>query len=89
MKFYLIGSTFSAGIFTSLTPGRTVIEDIYLLASDGAANLFALESKAAFAVLFLSIYIVYSTYSVAYAYRLNTRAGFSHELRVAFIRNHV
>ena len=35
------------------------------------------------------MYILYATFSVAYAYRLNTRPGFSEGLRGAFIRNHI
>lgn len=38
---------------------------------------------------FLSIYILYAIFSVAYAYRLNTRPGFSAGIRGAFINNHV
>lgn len=38
---------------------------------------------------FISIYIIYAVFSVAYAYRLNTRPGFSAGLRSAFIRNHM
>ena len=38
---------------------------------------------------FFSCYILFSAFSVAYAYRLNTRPGFSAELRSAFIVNHM
>lgn len=38
---------------------------------------------------FLTIYILYAIFSVAYAYRLNTRPGFSAGIRGAFISNHL
>jgi len=40
-------------------------------------------------VAFLTIYILYAIFSVAYAYRLNTRPGFSAGIRGAFISNHL
>lgn len=40
-------------------------------------------------MVFLTIYILYAIFSVAYAYRLNTRPGFSAGIRGAFISNHL
>lgn len=41
-----------------------------------------------FSVGFLSLYIVFASASVAYAWRINTRKGLSSEMRLDFIKRH-
>ena len=39
--------------------------------------------------MFLSAYSMFSIFSVAYAYRINTRPGMSSDIRQSFIRGHL
>lgn len=54
--------------------------------SNGAQYL---ESRALYGIVFLSAYSMFSIFSVAYAYRINTRPGMSSDIRVSFIRGHL
>jgi hypothetical protein len=87
MKFYLIASILTALVLSRLTLSNDIIDFITSSPLDVQSQRIA--NKAAFGVVFLSLYIIYATFSVAYAYRLNTRPGFSEGLRGAFIRNHM
>jgi len=87
MKTYLLSSLFSAGLLTGLTLNSKMVSQLTLPVSLQQIN--RLEVKAAIGVIFLSVYIIYAIFSVAYAYRLNTRPGFSAGIRGAFICNHL
>lgn len=87
MKFYLLSSMFSAGLLSGLTLNSRIVSQLALPVDLQQIN--HLEVKAALGVIFLSCYILYAIFSVAYAYRLNTRPGFSAGIRGAFIRNHL
>jgi hypothetical protein len=81
MKFYILGSLIGAAIISSTTPGRKLfneMENDTFKSGDSTTIMW----KSGMAVVFLSIYILYATFSVAFAYRLNTRPGFSSGLRV-------
>lgn len=81
MKFYLLGCVPSAAVLTKFMMSSSVV---YYFAGN-ATILTKMQSQAAIGVVFLSIYILYASFSVAYAYRLNTRPGFSAGIRGAFI----
>lgn len=91
MKVYLIVSFVLASICTKLTMGSRIITKFgpegLIDPDDLTGN--TIMSQAAWGVGVLTIYILYSVFSIAYAYRLNTRPGFSAGIRGAFISNHV
>jgi hypothetical protein len=87
MKFYLICSIFSAFLLTIFTLNSETI--VKISNSYNAEMISNIQWKSAIGVAFLTIYILYAIFSVAYAYRLNTRPGFSAGIRGAFIRNHL
>ena len=81
-KWYVVGSAFIATLCFKCTTSSITFDII-----DDANDHF--QSKALFAVLFLSVYIMFSMFSVAYAYRINTRPGMSSDIRRAFVRGHL
>ena len=48
-----------------------------------------MHQRALFSVFFLTLYIVFATTSVAYAWRINTRPGMSSDVRKEFIWRHM
>jgi len=91
MKFYIIISGCIATIATKMTMGSRMIMKFN---DGGLVNPEELvengiNKQAAWGVGVLTLYILYSVFSIAYAYRLNTRPGFSSGVRSAFISNHV
>jgi len=93
MKFYVITCIIMAALISAVTPGRNLTERVYgtTTASESAQETSAnlLEIKAAIGAATFTAYVLYSTFSVTFAYRLNTRPGFSSDLRGAFLKNHV
>jgi hypothetical protein len=88
MKFYLVGSLIMAAMLSRTTLASSSIAN-YITNPVTIEKAKEIEFKAALGVGFFSIYVIYAIFSVAYAYRLNTRPGFSAGLRNAFIRNHI
>jgi hypothetical protein len=88
MKFYLIGSGVAAMVLSQITLASSSIQN-FINSPISALDAKEIERNAAFGVVFLSVYVIYAIFSVAYAYRLNTRPGFSAGIRGAFIRNHM
>jgi uncharacterized BrkB/YihY/UPF0761 family membrane protein len=87
MKFYIICSIFSVFLLSIFTlNSETIVKITNSLDAEMISNI---EWKSAIGVVFLTIYILYAIFSVAYAYRLNTRPGFSAGIRGAFISNHL
>ncbi len=89
MKFYVIASVISAALIAALTPGRILTREVYGNANFDESKVNLLEFEAAIGAATFTAYVLYSTFSVTFAYRLNTRPGFSSELRGAFLKNHV
>jgi hypothetical protein len=92
MKFYVITCIIMAALISAVTPGRNLIERVYgtTTASESVPeDVNLLEIKAAIGAATFTAYVLYSTFSVTFAYRLNTRPGFSSDLRGAFLKNHV
>ena len=93
MKFYVIMCIIMAALISAVTPGRNLTERVYgtntASKSVPEASVNLLEIKAAIGAATFTAYVLYSTFSVTFAYRLNTRPGFSSDLRGAFLKNHV
>ena len=86
LKWYLVGSAAIATLLFYTTTNRLTMEARPHAEGEKPVSI---QTKAMFGVFFLSSYIMFSMFSVAYAYRINTRPGMSSDIRRSFVRGHL
>ena len=79
MKHYITGSIILSIFCFTFSLGRF---------EDKSAVFLSTQTRALFSTGILSIYILFSVFSVAYTWRINSRKGMSSEVRQSFAWRH-